>query len=195
MPSNAGENTDGAGGGSAERVGLSRLWAGWRGSYIEEATADERAGTTAPEHRDRCPFCRILESGLPDEETYIVWRGGSVFAILNAYPYATGHLLVLPYRHVGELHALSGEEADELWRAAQIGAAAVKAAYTPDGLNIGANLGRAAGAGVPGHLHMHVVPRWNGDTNFMTTTAETRVMPEPLAATWRRLTRQLRPQP
>ncbi|MEA3019265.1 MAG: adenylyltransferase [Actinomycetota bacterium] len=151
---------------------MDRLWAGWRGEYV----------ATAGDPSVACVFCRILASGEPDEATYIVWRGDAVFAILNAYPYASGHLMVLPYRHVAEVDELSPAESSELWTGATAAIAAVKAAYGPEGLNLGANLGRAGGAGVPGHLHLHVVPRWAGDTNFMTSVAETRVLPEALDA-------------
>jgi ATP adenylyltransferase len=159
---------------------LERLWAGWRGEYV--ATADD-----ASKDGDACVFCRILASGLPDVDTYVLWRGEKVFAVLNAYPYTSGHLMVMPYRHVGELDQLDDEEGDELFSAARKAVAAVKQAYDPGGFNLGANLGRAGGAGIPGHLHLHVLPRWNGDTNFMTSVAETRVLPESLATTWRKL--------
>jgi ATP adenylyltransferase len=158
--------------------GLDHLWAGWRGEYIEGVT-----GTTpAP---DGCVFCAILASGQPDTETHVVWRepGGQACALLNAYPYATGHLLVMPTRHVGELEDLDSAEASALWTGVTGAVAALKAAYGPDGINLGANLGRAAGAGVPGHLHLHALPRWNGDTNFMTAVADTRVLPEALSVT------------
>jgi ATP adenylyltransferase len=159
---------------------LERLWAGWRGEYV--ATADD-----ASQDGDACVFCRILTSGLPDVDTYVLWRGEKVFAVLNAYPYTSGHLMVMPYRHVGELDQLDDEEGDELFSAARKAVAAVKQAYDPGGFNLGANLGRAGGAGIPGHLHLHVLPRWNGDTNFMTSVAETRVLPESLATTWQKL--------
>ena len=149
---------------------LDRLWAGWRGEYIATAGSSEI----------ECVFCRILASGEPDDVTHIVWRGEHTFAILNAYPYTSGHLMVMPYRHVGALEDLDAAEAAELWPAASRAVAAVNEAYGPEGFNVGLNLGRAAGAGVPGHLHVHVVPRWNGDTNFMTSVAEARVLPESL---------------
>jgi diadenosine tetraphosphate (Ap4A) HIT family hydrolase len=160
---------------------LDRLWAGWRSDYV--ATADD-----SNQDGEACVFCRILGSGLPDDETYVLWRGETCFAILNAFPYGTGHLMVLPLRHVGDMGELTDEEGDELFRAARTAVAAVKAAYDPGGFNLGANLGKAGGAGVPGHLHVHVLPRWAGDTNFMTAVAETRVLPESLATTWRKLT-------
>ena len=136
---------------------------------------------------DGCVFCRILGSGEADEATKVVWRGDGVVALLNAFPYTSGHLMVMPVRHVGEVEDLEAGEHDHLWRAVTAGVRALKAAYRPEGINVGANLGRAAGAGVPGHFHVHLLPRWNGDTNFMTSVAETRVLPESLDATWHKL--------
>lgn len=162
---------------------LERLWAGWRSDYLQSVTG----APTADPSTERCVFCRILGSGEPDDETYVLWRGERCFAILNAFPYASGHLLVMPYRHVGELEALEADESAEAWEAVRTAAVAVKAAYAPDGLNVGANLGRAAGAGVPGHLHLHVLPRWAGDSNFVTSVAEARVMTESLPTTYERL--------
>ena len=152
---------------------LDRLWAGWRGEYMAVAGDPDIA----------CVFCRILESGEPDETTHVVWRGEHVFAILNAYPYTSGHLMVMPIRHVGDLDELTADEATELWAVLPVAIAAQRGAYSPEGINVGINLGRAAGAGVLGHLHVHAVPRWLGDSNFMTTVAETRVLPESLADT------------
>jgi ATP adenylyltransferase len=157
---------------------LERLWAGWRSQYIASSGADSAD--------DGCVLCRVLAA--PDErEALVVWRGDHSAVILNAYPYTSGHLMVMPLRHVGDLAELDEEEADELFRGARRAVAAVKDAYDPGGFNLGANLGRAGGAGVPGHLHLHVLPRWNGDTNFMTSVAETRVLPESLSATWAKL--------
>lgn len=154
---------------------LDRLWAGWRSEYIEEAT-----GSSGKD--GECVFCRILDSGSSDEETHVVWRhpDGLAFALLNAYPYASGHLMVMPTRHVGELEDLDATEAAAVWSGLRQAVVALKGAYRPDGINLGANLGRSAGAGVPGHFHLHALPRWYGDTNFMTTVAETRVLPEAL---------------
>jgi len=153
---------------------VEHLWAGWRSEYV--ASVDEEAEGPGS------VFARILASGRPDEETNIVWRGKHCFAILNAFPYTSGHLLVMPFREVGALHDLTAAEHDELWHAVTEAVQALQAAYRPDGVNLGMNLGRAAGAGVPGHLHVHVLPRWSGDTNFMTAVAGVRVMPEPLPA-------------
>jgi ATP adenylyltransferase len=154
---------------------LERLWAGWRSEYIEQATA-------APDDNGDCVFCAVLARSLPDAETFVVWRhpGDVAAAILNAYPYTSGHLMVLPTRHVGDLEQLDAAEGEAVWQGVVQAVQALKDAYRPDGLNLGANLGRSAGAGVPGHFHVHVLPRWNGDTNFMTAVAGARVLPEAL---------------
>jgi ATP adenylyltransferase len=163
---------------------LEQLWAGWRHEYVASATAAERHGA-----EEECVFCRIAASGSPSVDNFVVWRSELSFAVLNAYPYASGHLLVMPVRHVGELGELSPAESADLWDGTRRAVAALCAAYDPDGVNMGANLGRAAGAGIPGHLHLHVLPRWSGDTNFMTSVAGVRVMPESLAVGWERLHR------
>jgi diadenosine tetraphosphate (Ap4A) HIT family hydrolase len=163
----------------ASRV-MDRLWAGWRSSYVTVAGNGEPAG-------ERSLFRRILASGLADDETHVVWRGELTFAILNAFPYTSGHLLVMPYREVGELEDLTPDEAAELWAAVRDAVVAIKAAYEPQGVNVGLNLGEAAGAGIPSHMHVHVLPRWNADSNFMTAVAEVRVLPEALGDTWRKL--------
>jgi ATP adenylyltransferase len=165
----------------SEGADLDRLWAGWRTQYVTEAAA------SPSQHKDDCVFCEILRLGLPDSETFVLWRGTCAFALLNAYPYTTGHLMVMPIRHVANLEDLEASEAGELWAGVSAAVRALTAAYGPDGINLGANLGRAAGAGVPGHLHVHVLPRWVGDTNFMTSVASARVLPEALPATWEKV--------
>jgi diadenosine tetraphosphate (Ap4A) HIT family hydrolase len=157
-------------------MALDHLWAGWRTSFVSGAAGQAPDGG--------CVFDAIIGSGLPDDETHILWRhpSGLVVALLNAYPYTSGHLMIMPTRHVGELESLSSEESGAIWCGVSAAVRAIKATYRPDGLNVGANLGRAAGAGIPGHFHMHVLPRWNGDTNFMTTVADTRVLPETLSS-------------
>jgi len=157
---------------------MERLWAGWRSAYVEGAAVGDDPGSV---------FTRILASGLPDDETHVVWRGDLVFVILNRFPYTSGHVLVMPYREVGELEDLTADEHLALWSAVTDSVRAIKAAYSPQGVNIGFNLGEAAGAGVPSHLHAHVLPRWNADSNFMTSVAEARVMPESLTSTWEKL--------
>jgi ATP adenylyltransferase len=159
-------------------VTLERLWAGWRSAYVQTAAADGG---------DDCVLCRILASDEPPEQTYVLWRDDLCAAVLNAFPYTTGHLMVVPRRHVPELEDVSDREASAMWALLTDAVRALKAAYRPHGLNVGVNLGRVAGAGVPGHFHVHCLPRWEGDTNFMTAAAETRVMPESLPATYARL--------
>jgi diadenosine tetraphosphate (Ap4A) HIT family hydrolase len=158
---------------------LDRLWAGWRGEYV--ATVDDGP-------KDECVFCRILASGLPDNETYVVHRTDTVAVLLNAYPYTSGHVLVMPTRHLSELEDLTADESAAVWAAVTDAVVALKAAYQPEGTNVGINLGRAAGAGVPGHFHVHALPRWAGDSSFMTSVAEARVLPEALPTTWEKLT-------
>jgi ATP adenylyltransferase len=161
-------------------VTLEQLWAGWRHEYVSAAGAAEKAGTDQD-----CVFCRIVASGEPSADNGVVWRGELSLAVLNAYPYAGGHLLVVPVRHVSGLAELTPAESGDLWETTRTAATALGTAYDPDGLNIGANLGRAAGAGIPRHLHLHVLPRWSGDTNFMTAVAGVRVIPESLPQSWR----------
>ena len=152
---------------------LERIWNGWRAQYVGGSNDREAGGGSV--------FTRLLASGLSDVETHIVVRGRTTFAILNAFPYTSGHLMVLPYREVADLESLEPAEAIELWAMVTDGVRAVKAAYRPGGVNVGINLGRAAGGSISEHLHVHVVPRWNGDGNFMTSVAEARTLPEPLS--------------
>jgi ATP adenylyltransferase len=159
---------------------LEQLWNGWRATYVSSVGPAPVAGAPSV-------FTQILESGLDDDEANIVHRGPTCFAILNAFPYATGHLLVLPYREVPALEELHADETTELWLTVTDAVRAVKAAYAPAGLNVGLNLGRPAGGSVSQHLHVHVVPRWTGDSNFMTATANTRTLPEALVDTAARI--------
>jgi ATP adenylyltransferase len=145
------------------------LWAPWRLEYIE--SADEAPG---------CIFCA------PDEEL-VLHRGERAFVLLNRFPYTAGHVMVAPHRHTGEFRSLAEDEALELHRLAARAIDALEAAYRPQGLNLGWNLGRVAGAGIVDHVHLHVVPRWAGDTNFMPVLADVRVLPEALAESARRL--------
>lgn len=155
---------------------LERLWNGWRSTYVQSIGS---SGDSAPPGEGSI-FTRILRSGLTDEDAHIVHRGERCFVILNAYPYGTGHVLVLPYREVANLEDLDEHETTELWATVTDAVRAIKAAYAPDGVNVGINLGRPAGGSVSEHLHVHVVPRWTGDANFMTAIANTRTLPEPL---------------
>ena len=139
-----------------------------------------------------CVFCAALAAG-DDRRAFILKRGRLAFLILNAFPYASGHLMAVVTRHVGTLEAATTEELGEAMALIQSATRALGAAYHPDGFNVGLNQGRVAGAGVLGHLHVHLVPRWNGDTNFMPVIGETRVLPEALEATYDRLAAALAP--
>lgn len=161
---------------------VENLWAGWRTSYVQDS---DRGDVDVPEGSTL--FEAILGSGLPDSETYIVWRGEHCYALLNRFPYTSGHVMVLPNRGVRDLGDLDDDEHRELWEGVRMAVQAIRKAFGPHGVNVGANLGRGAGAGVPDHLHVHVVPRWKGDTNFMTAVANTRVLPETLDSAWRRV--------
>jgi ATP adenylyltransferase len=152
---------------------LDRLWSAWRLAYVTGAKPDG------------CVFC--LATGSPEPEPLIVFRGTRCFVILNLYPYNNGHLMVVPNRHVATLAALSPEELAEVGLLTQRCEMALTEAYTPQGMNVGINLGKSAGAGVLDHIHVHVVPRWSGDTNFMTVVGEMRVLPEDLASSAARL--------
>ena len=160
---------------------LERLWSGWRAAYVHGL------GGESLDVGEGSVFTRILASGLDDSETNIVHRGASCFAILNTYPYSTGHVLVLPLREVPDLEDLQPDETSELWATVTAAVVAIKRAYAPEGINVGINLGRPAGGSISEHLHVHVVPRWVGDSNFMTAVANTRTLPEALADTAARL--------
>jgi len=163
---------------------LEHLWAGWRQAYIK--------GETSPQSLVETPeglsiFSAIEQSGLPDEETLIIYRGETCFALLNVYPYTTGHTMIIPLREVEALTDLTTQEYEELWQLVKKTVQSLEVAYNPDGINVGLNQGKAAGAGIPEHLHVHCLPRWSGDTNFSTTVAGARVLPESLTDTWTRL--------
>lgn len=155
------------------------LWAPWRMRYIRSPK------------RHGCIFCEKPGEGR-DRENLILYRGRKCFVIMNRYPYNNGHLMVAPYRHVGDFEGLEEEEMAEIMRLLAMSVKALRRAYRPDGFNIGVNLGRAAGAGVEGHIHFHVVPRWVGDTNFMPVFSETRVIPELLEETYNKLLKHFR---
>ena len=156
---------------------LERLWNGWRATYVQSL------GTSEVPAGEGSIFTRILASGMSDEEANIVHRGDTCFVILNAFPYSTGHALVLPYREVANLEDLDPVETAELWPTVTDAVRAIKTAYSPEGVNVGINLGRPAGGSVSEHLHVHAVPRWTGDANFMTAVANTRTLPEALVDT------------
>ena len=155
------------------------LWTPWRYRYITDATKD-----------DRCIFCDALALG-DDTKSFILFRGQKSFVILNRFPYTAGHVMIVPFEHVAELAGCDRETLAEMMQLAQRVQAALAANYRPEGYNLGMNLGRCAGAGVTGHLHLHVLPRWTGDTNFMTAVGETRIEPEELSVTYEKLRRAL----
>jgi diadenosine tetraphosphate (Ap4A) HIT family hydrolase len=160
---------------------LAHLWAGWRGEYLEGAVQ------RSPEGADACTFCRIFASDRPAEQTLIVARTAVCVVIMNLYPYTSGHVMVIPQRHLAMLPELSAAESEDLWATIQRTDAALRRAFAPEGINVGINQGRAAGAGIPNHLHVHLVPRWTADTNFMTAVADTRIVGESLTRSYERL--------
>ena len=154
---------------------METLYSPWRMAYIN--SAGKPSG---------CIFCEFPKRD-EDETLLILHRGKTCFVIMNAFPYNPGHLMVVPYRHVADYESLTDEELLEMHRLAGDCIGAIKTAMSPHGFNMGVNLGKTAGAGVDGHVHLHVVPRWNGDTNFTTVVGQTRVLPEALPVTWARL--------
>jgi ATP adenylyltransferase len=157
------------------------LWTPWRFQYMEQVTSGKQ-----PE----CIFCDAVAENR-DEETLIVYRGKDAFVILNRFPYTSGHVMMVPYDHVAQLGLCKPEALNEMMELARRVEAAFQEDYRPDGMNLGMNLGRAAGAGVTGHLHLHMLPRWIGDSNFMTVVGETRVHPEELKTTYKKLKKAL----
>ncbi len=157
------------------------LWSPWRYKYVSEVTGGKESD---------CFFCDAL-AGSNDDETLLVHRGKKMFVILNRYPYTSGHVLIAPNAHVAELKFLDAEGLAEMMDLSQRIEVAFHANYNPHGINLGMNLGKAAGAGVLGHLHLHALPRWFGDTNFMTVTGEARVQPEELTTTYAKLKKAL----
>ena len=153
------------------------LWTPWRYAYMAQVMAGKQPD---------CIFCDAA-ARKDDENTLIVYRGAKIFVILNRFPYTSGHVMIVPYAHVGDLGSADPEALSEMMQLAQRVEGAFRANYKPDGMNVGMNIGRAGGAGVVGHIHLHVLPRWFGDSNFMTVVGETRVLPEDLATTYDRL--------
>jgi ATP adenylyltransferase len=151
------------------------LFTPWRFAYITAGTAP-----------GECVFCALLQTQ-NDTENLVLHRGQSCFVALNAFPYTSGHCMVIPYAHVDELQKLPRSAADEMMALTQKLEGVLREVYRPDGINLGMNVGKAAGAGVAGHIHMHVLPRWFGDTNFMTAIGETRVLPEDLKTTYQKI--------
>jgi len=159
---------------------MDRLWSPWRFRYVSHASPETE-----------CIFCAKASAG-DDEQNLILFRGKTCFVLLNLFPYTTGHLMIAPYAHAASLLDCPAETLHEIIDLTAAAERHLRAVYHPQGLNAGLNLGECAGAGVAGHIHLHVLPRWAGDANFMTTVAETRVMPEDLSETWRKLSAAFR---
>ncbi len=156
-------------------MGFQILWAPWRSKYIQSISSKSH-------EKDVCLFCTLPNK--PDDESLIVYRGDNVYVVLNAFPYTSGHLMVVPYKHVNTLEKLTDNELIELMKTINLSIKILRVALKPEGFNIGINLGRPAGAGIEEHVHVHIVPRWTGDANFMTTIYNTRVLPMSLKETY-----------
>jgi ATP adenylyltransferase len=154
------------------------LWSPWRAKYIASGVDSEAEG---------CVFCRMAAEPEHDESNFVLHRAQHTFVVLNLYPYISGHLMIVPYLHTSEFDSAPKETTDELMDMAKRAQTALREVYSPSGFNMGMNLGTAAGAGIADHLHIHLLPRWSGDTNFMTTVGESRVLPEDLPTTYSKL--------
>jgi ATP adenylyltransferase len=157
------------------------LWSPWRYDYINSS---ENKTNAAP---GGCVFCDILKSPAADEEKFILHRAGHNFVILNIYPYVSGHLMIVPFAHLADLDRAEKEVTGEMMDLAKLCQSALREVYQPNGMNLGMNFGKAAGAGVAEHFHMHILPRWIGDVNFMTSIGQTRTIPESLETTYEKL--------
>ena len=158
---------------------MERLWSPWRSEYIDSMKdkSDDES----------CVFCNAVSENLEEESSLIVFRRNNIFTVLNLYPYNNGHLMIVPNRHISELSDITTEEFSEITSQITLGTEALKLLYSPHGFNIGANIGKAAGAGIDTHLHFHIVPRWNGDTNFMPIIGEVKVISHELLETKKNL--------
>lgn len=157
------------------------LWSPWRYAYIKDSQTQTTAASIG------CVFCHIINNSATDAENFILIRAEYNFVILNIYPYISGHLMIVPFTHLADLDQAAKEITDELMDLTKRCQTALREVYQPDGMNLGMNQGRAAGAGVTDHFHMHILPRWIGDANFMTSVSETRTIPESLNTTYEKL--------
>lgn len=155
---------------------MKHIWTPWRSTYINN-----------PKEKNGCVFCTALQKD--DSESFIVVRGKKAFVLLNRYPYTSGHLLVVPYQHAGSLVGLDDETRHEMMDLVNKGLAVLEDVYHPQGFNLGGNIGEFAGAGITDHVHLHVLPRWGGDTNFMTAIGDTRILPETIEDTWAKVSK------
>jgi len=157
------------------------LWTPWRYAYIKSGSDEKN------DQQESCVFCSIQNNDGDDESKFILHRAEHNFIVLNIFPYISGHLLIVPYSHLGELDELPKTATDEMMELTKRSQTIIRDEYHPHGFNIGINIGRSAGAGVASHIHLHILPRWTGDANFMSTVGETRVLPEELSTTFERL--------
>lgn len=162
---------------------MDHLWTPWRSTYMKEK-----------KERVSCVFC-LAAASAHDEDTLVVYRGRLNFVILNRYPYTSGHLMIAPYQHVSRLQQTDDETTEEMMRLVRLAERLLEQSYQPQGINLGMNLGEAAGAGIEQHIHMHVLPRWFGDANFMTSVSNTRIIPEELPVTWSKLSQAFKQTP
>ncbi len=167
--------------------GMPRLFSGWRLAHARGLAADGQPHAYVRPAEGLTLFETLEQSDLPDDQTYILYRGPNVYVVLNVYPYTSGHVMAIPNVGVPSIQDLSEEIYIELWNTVRVASQAVKSAFMPHGFNIGVNEGLAGGGSQPDHLHVHIVPRWRADTNFMTTTAEVRILPQTLSQSWQRL--------
>ena len=163
---------------------MDRLWTPWRFDYLKSGSGDEQG------QKDTCVFCSIQSDLTDDESKFVLHRASHNLIVLNIYPYISGHLLIVPYMHVSDLDDVPKAASDELMDLTKRCQTVLRETYQPQGFNIGVNLGSAAGAGIAGHVHLHIMPRWIGDANFMSTIGETRVIPEDLSTTYKKLVDQ-----
>ncbi len=159
---------------------MDRLWSPWRYQYVASGGAEDSTASS-------CVFCNLRDHPEDDAANFVLHRANHNFVVLNIYPYISGHLLIVPHEHVGDLDAAAKQTTDELMDLTKRCQAALREVYEPSGFNLGMNLGKAAGAGIVDHIHIHILPRWTGDTNFMSSVGETRVIPEDLATTYQKL--------
>lgn len=164
---------------------MERLWSPWRSKYIESFNEKK------DESDDYCLFCDALNTPEKDDERYVLYRGQSCYVIMNLYPYNSGHLMIVPYRHLSALTEMSDEEYLEIMQLLKRCTEALDRTMSPHGFNVGANIGRVSGAGIDHHIHFHIVPRWNGDTNFLPVLGDTKVISEEMPKTYRKLKKHL----
>ena len=170
---------------------MKRLWSPWRSQYIATFAREPRRNRSVSRRRRDCVLCTAARAR-KDERKLVLWRGKHCFIIMNRYPYNSGHIMVVPYKHASSLTRLADDEHLEILHAIQRSLKALESTVSPHGFNIGVNLGRASGAGIDDHVHYHVVPRWSGDTNFMPVFADVKVISEDMKRTWRRLRKAMK---